>query len=78
MFGFSAIGPIWAIVTSSFPFVTVNVAEGVKAVPKDLVDMARAFEVASRRTATSVCPFLAPYLLHRRPVRVRVAGRSPP
>ena len=63
MFGFSPIGPIWAIVVTSFPFVTVNVAEGVRALPKDLFDMARAFEVdRSRRTRHLVFPFLAPYL----------------
>lgn len=63
VFGFSPVGPIWAIVVTSFPFVTINVAEGVKALPKDLFDMARAFEVeAARRIRHVVLPFLAPYL----------------
>jgi NitT/TauT family transport system permease protein len=63
IFGFSPIGPIWAIVVTSFPFVTINVAEGVKALPKDLFDMARAFQIPSiRRTRHVVLPFLAPYL----------------
>lgn len=63
VFGFSPLGPIWAIVVTSFPFVTINVAEGVKALPKDLFDMSRAFEVSpSRRIRHVVLPFLAPYL----------------
>ncbi len=52
-----------AIVVTSFPFVTVNVAEGVKALPKDLFDMASAFRVGGgRRLRHVVLPFLAPYL----------------
>lgn len=63
IFGFSPIGPIVAIVFASFPFVTVNVAEGVKALPKDLSDMAGAFRVQElRRLRHVVLPFLAPYL----------------
>jgi NitT/TauT family transport system permease protein len=63
IFGFSPIGPIVAIVVTSFPFVTVNVAEGVKALPKDLFDMARAFRIGEfRRLRHVVIPFLAPYL----------------
>lgn len=63
IFGFSATGPIVAIVVTSLPFVVVNVAEGAKAVPKDLLDMTRAFEVSGRvRIRHVVIPFLAPYL----------------
>ncbi len=63
IFGFSPVGPIVAIVVTSFPFVTVNVAEGVKALPKDLFDMASAFRVGGgRRLRHVVLPFLAPYL----------------
>lgn len=63
IFGFSPLGPIVAIVAASFPFVTVNVAEGVKALPKDLNDMASAFRVGESRSLRHVViPFLAPYL----------------
>lgn len=63
IFGFSPLGPIMAIIFASFPFVTVNVAEGVKALPKDLNDMAGAFRVGEgRRMRHVVFPFLAPYL----------------
>ena len=63
IFGFSSTGPIVAIVVTSLPFVVVNVAEGAKALPKDLLDMTRAFGVTERtRLRHVVIPFLAPYL----------------
>lgn len=63
VFGFSPEGPIVAIVATTFPFFTVNIAEGVKALPKDLFDMANAFGVNSRRRMRHVViPFLAPYI----------------
>lgn len=63
IFGFSPIGPIVAIVITSLPFVVVNVAEGAKALPKDLLDMGAAFEVSERtRLRHITIPFLAPYL----------------
>jgi NitT/TauT family transport system permease protein len=62
IFGFNPLGPITAIVVTSFPFVTVNVAEGVKAIPKDLLDMSKAFKVTeARRVRHVIIPFLAPY-----------------
>ena len=62
IFGFNPLGPISAIVVTTFPFVTVNIAEGVKAIPKDLLDMSRAFNVTeARRLRQVVIPFLAPY-----------------
>jgi NitT/TauT family transport system permease protein len=63
IFGLSALGPIAATVVTSFPFVTVNVVEGVKAAPKDLVDMARSYRVSPLSLQRHVIvPFLAPYL----------------
>jgi NitT/TauT family transport system permease protein len=62
IFGFDPVGPITAIVVTSFPFVTVNIAEGVRAIPKDLIDMGKAFRVPERRrTRQILIPFLAPY-----------------
>jgi NitT/TauT family transport system permease protein len=62
IFGFHPLGPITAIVVTSFPFVTVNIAEGVRAIPKDLLDMSAAFGVGeARRVRQIVVPFLAPY-----------------
>lgn len=63
IFGFSPLGPIVAIIVTSLPFVVVNVAEGAKAIPNDLVDMATSFGVEPRRrTRHIIIPFLAPYL----------------
>jgi NitT/TauT family transport system permease protein len=63
LFGFSPIGPIFAIVLASFSYVTVNVAEGVRALPKDLIDMSKSFRVTGgRRLRHVVIPHLAPYL----------------
>jgi NitT/TauT family transport system permease protein len=63
IFGFRPLGPIVAIVVTSLPFVVVNVAEGAKALPKELIDMSRAFDMpGARRTRHIVIPFLAPFL----------------
>ena len=43
-FGLSDIGPILTIVLIVFPFVTMNIWEGTKAVEKDLVDMATVYK----------------------------------
>jgi NitT/TauT family transport system permease protein len=63
IFGFSPAGPIVATVLAALPFVVVNVAEGARARPKELFDMARAFDMPSSRVLRHVTlPFLAPYL----------------
>ena len=62
-FGLSMASPVAAVIVTAFPFVTVNVVEGVKALPKDLIDMGRAFRVGGFvRLRRIVLPFLAPYL----------------
>ena len=43
-FGFSDIGPILTVVLIVFPFVTMNIWEGTKAMEKDLVDMATVYK----------------------------------
>ncbi|HEX9855558.1 MAG TPA: ABC transporter permease subunit [Acidimicrobiia bacterium] len=63
VFGNREIGPIIAIVLTTFALVTVNVSEGIRALPKDLVDMGKAFDVGLlRRNRHIVIPHLAPYL----------------
>jgi NitT/TauT family transport system permease protein len=63
IFGFSPVGPIFAIVLASFSYVTVNVAEGIRALPKDLIDMGTAFRVGGAgRLRHVIVPHLAPYL----------------
>jgi NitT/TauT family transport system permease protein len=62
IFGFHPLGPICAVVVTSFPFVTINIAEGVHALPRDLIDMSTAFRVTDTRCLRQiVIPFLAPY-----------------
>ncbi|MQA95266.1 MAG: ABC transporter permease subunit [Streptosporangiales bacterium] len=63
IFGLGNLGPVVAVIVTSFSYVTVNVVEGVRAAPSDLVHMSRAFG----RTRTQLLrhvylPFLAPYL----------------
>ncbi len=43
-FGLSDIGPILTIILIVFPFVTMNIWEGTKAVEKELVDMATVYK----------------------------------
>ncbi len=63
IWGFRPQGWIFAIFMVTFAIVTVNVAEGVRALPKDLIDMAKAFGVPRlRRQREIVIPHLAPYL----------------
>ena len=42
-FGLSDIGPILTIILIVFPFVTMNIWEGTKAVEKELIDMATVY-----------------------------------
>jgi NitT/TauT family transport system permease protein len=63
IFGLSGLAPIVAIVLTSFPHITVNVVEGVRAIPRDLTDMASAYGVArSTRIRHIVLPAIAPFL----------------
>ncbi|HEX5936219.1 MAG TPA: ABC transporter permease [Actinomycetota bacterium] len=63
IFGLLGIGPIVAIVLTSFPHITVNVVEGVRAIPRDLMDMASAYGVDRRtRIRHIVLPAIAPFL----------------
>jgi NitT/TauT family transport system permease protein len=63
IFGLLDIGPIVAIVLTSFAHVTVNVVEGVRAIPRELMDMATAYGVDRRtRIRNIVLPAVAPFL----------------
>lgn len=62
-FGLSPLGPIIAIILTAMPHVTVNVHEGVRAIPRDLLDMAKAYEVSpAARLRHVLIPAVAPYL----------------
>ena len=45
-FGFGSIAPLITVVLAAWTFVAINVAEGVRNVPKDLLDMSRAYGVS--------------------------------
>jgi NitT/TauT family transport system permease protein len=63
IWGFEPQGWIFAIFMTTFAIVTVNIAEGIGALPKDLIDMSKAFGVqGSRRQREIVIPFLAPFI----------------
>lgn len=63
IFGLSPFGPIVAIVLTTLPHVTVNVVEGVRAIPRDLIDMSVSFGVSRRaRLRTILIPAVAPFL----------------
>lgn len=63
VFGNRWYGPLGAIVLTTFALVTVNVAEGIGTLPKDTIDMAKAFNVGViRRNRHIVIPHLAPFL----------------
>ena len=63
IFGLSTWAPITAIVLTAFPHVTVNVVEGVRAIPRELQDMATSYGV-DRRTQLRhiILPAVAPFL----------------
>jgi NitT/TauT family transport system permease protein len=63
IWGFEPQGWIFAIFLTTFALVSVNIAEGIRALPKDLMDMSRAFGVTTwRRQREVVIPSLAPFI----------------
>lgn len=63
IFGNRVWGPMLTIIFTTFALVSVNVYEGVKSLPKDLVDMGKAFRVdLFGRNRHIVLPHLAPFL----------------
>ena len=62
-FGLSDVGPILTIVLIVFPFVTMNIWEGTKAVEKDLVDMATVYKAnRSLMIRKVLIPQLMPFI----------------
>jgi NitT/TauT family transport system permease protein len=60
--GFTNLGPIIAVVLAGAPFVIINIREGVRNTPKDLIDMARSFEVPQNKVTRHVLlPSLMPF-----------------
>ena len=62
IFGLGSEGPLVAVVITTFSFVTVNIAEGVRHVPNELIRMGRAFDVSGSKVQRDILvPYLAPY-----------------
>jgi NitT/TauT family transport system permease protein len=62
VFGFSNIGPIIAVVIAGTPFVIINIREGVRNTPRELIDMAKSFEVPQNKITRHVLlPSLMPF-----------------
>jgi NitT/TauT family transport system permease protein len=63
IFGLSWTGALVAIVVVNFPFVAIQVWEGIRSIPTDLVAMARAYDVPRKRVIRRIIlPALAPFL----------------
>lgn len=63
-FGLSLLAPVTAIALGSYPFVAINVREGVRALDKDLLDMSRAYRVKRQKVVRKIIlPFLLPFFL---------------
>jgi NitT/TauT family transport system permease protein len=64
IFGLGLTAPIVAIVAASFPFIAVNVREGVRSLDKDMLDMCQAYRVSRVNIITRVVlPSLVPFFL---------------
>lgn len=62
-FGFGTTAPLITVVLASVSFVIINVAEGVRNVPKDLLDMSKSYDVPTfARLRHVVLPSLMPFL----------------
>lgn len=62
-FGLKPTAPLVATTLITFPYVALNIWEGVRGVDKELVDMARSFEVPSRTILRKIIfPSLMPFL----------------
>jgi NitT/TauT family transport system permease protein len=60
--GFTNRGPILAVVIAGTPFVIINIREGVRNTPRELIDMARSFDVPQNKITRHVLlPSLMPF-----------------
>jgi NitT/TauT family transport system permease protein len=60
--GYGSQGPVWVVVLAATPYVISNVATGVKDVPKELLDMSRAYGIGRTSTLRNVVlPSLGPF-----------------
>lgn len=63
IFGLGPVGAIVAVVITNAPFVSVQIWEGVRAIPRDLIAMSASYGVPRARVLRNVViPSLAPFL----------------
>jgi NitT/TauT family transport system permease protein len=63
-FGINEVALWISVVFIIFPYVAVNVFEGVKAIDRDLLDMGRSFKIKRREMVSKIImPSLTPYLV---------------
>jgi NitT/TauT family transport system permease protein len=63
VWGLSPWGRIIAVVIGTVPIVTINVIEGVRAIPRDLLDMGSAYGVSrARQLRHTIWPAIAPFV----------------
>lgn len=64
IFGLGLLAPVMAILLAAYPFVAVNIREGVKAIDKELLDMSRAYLVDRWRVVRQIIlPSLLPFIM---------------
>jgi len=64
IFGTNLMAPVMAILFASYPFIAVNIREGVKAMDKDILDMTQAYKVGKWKVIKNVImPSLLPHFL---------------
>jgi NitT/TauT family transport system permease protein len=63
IFGLSTLGPVLAVALVSAPYVALNVAEGIRGVDRDLVNMSRAFNRSAAQIRRHVLlPTIVPFV----------------
>jgi NitT/TauT family transport system permease protein len=64
IFGTKLLAPVMAILFASYPFIAVNIREGVKALDKDMLDMTKAYKIGKWKVLRHVIlPALLPHIL---------------
>ncbi|MCK6629953.1 MAG: ABC transporter permease [Anaerolineae bacterium] len=64
VFGLGLTAPVMAIILGAYPFVAVNIREGVKSIDKELLDMSHVYAVDRWRLVRQlILPSLLPFIL---------------
>lgn len=64
VFGLSLTAPVMAIILGAYPFVAVNIREGVKSIDKELLDLSRVYSIDRWRLISQlILPSLLPFIL---------------